>query len=404
MIEYRILYISAFCINLFLFAASIIYWRTLKTYPGVGLWIISNGIMAIINLTIMAQGAVDVAFLLFIGNCITVLVGVIRLEAFNRFCNRHARSWLYLPVILLIFILLFLSTFIWKNVLFRTAIMTVVLVFVLFRIIRVSFLPGSGIAPSISRLIAFICLVYTGSIVYRAADWFLFPSHHGLLTPSIANIQFSIVSTLLEITFTAIFLVLNSQRLMKELISLQKRLEELASTDPLTGLLNRRVIFEFGEVEFERARRYQHGLSIILFDLDHFKQINDTFGHAAGDTVLKAVADACLEDVRQSEILGRLGGDEFVIILPETEIGGANVTAERLRQKIKSITLTYAETEIQTTISIGVAELSDRETKFDDLLHTADLALYREKKSDSHATNQTQVNPLAVGFENGISF
>ncbi len=404
MIEYRILYISALCINLFLFVSSILYWRTLKTYPGVGLWIISNGIIAIINLNIMAQVVTDARVLVFIGNCITVLFLLIRLEAFNRFCNRQARSWLYLPFILLIFIILFYSTFTWNSIYFRTTMMTLIVVLVLFRISQVSFFPASDIPTGISRLIAFVSLGYAASIIYRTADWFLFPTHYYLLTPTPANIQFSIVSSIAEIAFTAIFLVLNSQRLMKELISLQKRLEELASTDPLTNLLNRRMIFEFGEIEFERARRYQHALSIILFDLDHFKQINDSLGHAAGDTVLKTIAAACLEEVRQSEILGRLGGDEFVIILPETGIGGANATAERLRQKIKSLTLNYAETEIQTTISLGVAELSEAEAKFDDLLHAADLALYCEKKADRHPTFQTHANTLAVGFENGLSF
>jgi diguanylate cyclase (GGDEF)-like protein len=404
MIEYRILFISAVCINLLLFMVAIVYWRALKTYPGWGLWIISNGLVAVIYLTIIFQGVVNADIMYFIDTSLMMFLVWIRFEAINRFYFHKEQIKVQLLILFTAISFLFFSIFFWQNVYLQIAILPLTMTYFLFKICRVCYFHATEISLSMTRFAFVVCSIFVLSLLYRAIDWFFYPSHHIMLTPVFANIQFSIVTIAMEISFTIILLVLNSQRLMKELTSLQKRLADLAATDPLTGLRNRRIIFELGEAEFDRARRYQQSLSVILFDFDNFKRVNDSLGHAAGDYVLKTISTACLEEVRQSEILGRLGGDEFVIILPQTEITGARATAERLRQKVKSMTLTYAGKAISMTISLGVAELSENETNFDVLLHQADLALYREKKIAHRVIDQAGSSSLALEYENGISF
>jgi len=405
MIEYRILFISAVCINLLLFMVAIVYWRALKTYPGWGLWIISNGLVAVIYLTIILQGVVNADILYFIDTSLMMFLVWIRFEAINRFYFHKEQIKVQLLILLTAISLLFFSIFLWQNVYLQIAILPLTMTYFLFKICRVCYLHATEISLSMTRFAIVACSIFVLSLLYRAIDWFFYPSHRILLSPTFANIQFSIIAIAMEISFTIIFLVLNSQRLMKELTSLQKRLTDLAATDPLTGLRNRRVIFEVGEAEFDRARRYQQSLSVILFDFDNFKRVNDSLGHAAGDYVLKTISAACLEEVRQSEILGRLGGDEFVIIMPQTEITGTRATAERLKQKVKSLNLTYAGKAISMTISLGVAELSESETNFDELLHQADLALYREKKKKARrVVEQRGSSSAALEVENGLSF
>ncbi|MBC7292566.1 MAG: GGDEF domain-containing protein, partial [Thermoleophilia bacterium] len=124
-----------------------------------------------------------------------------------------------------------------------------------------------------------------------------------------------------------------------EKVRLLEQARELANHDDLTGLANRRHFLGLAVRELERSRRYGSALSLIFFDVDHFKEINDTFGHRAGDLVLQKLALVCRSALRQSDILGRLGGEEFAVLLPETALEEAAEVAERLRATIASMDL-----------------------------------------------------------------
>jgi diguanylate cyclase (GGDEF)-like protein/PAS domain S-box-containing protein len=173
-------------------------------------------------------------------------------------------------------------------------------------------------------------------------------------------------------------------------ISQRKQLEAAlfheASTDSLTGVSNRRYFIAQAEQELRRSRRFARDLSVMMFDLDHFKSVNDRYGHAAGDAVLQGAVKAGLESLRQSDQMGRLGGEEFAVILPETGIKAAAEVANRLRQHIaeRSI-ITGGDTDrraaVDCTVSIGVAQLTPQDGSIDDLLHRADQALYRAKEN-----------------------
>lgn len=181
-----------------------------------------------------------------------------------------------------------------------------------------------------------------------------------------------------------LFVILN-RKLAKEVRkreAAESRLKLLAETDELTGLFNRRVFLRCLQFEESQFKRYGSEFSLIVLDLDKFKQVNDTYGHAGGDVVLKAVVD-CLKDTqRASDISARIGGEEFVLILPKTSAKDALQVAERLREKISQLEITLpndGQKVIRVTASLGVAGMS--ETLEENILRCADIALYQAKRN-----------------------
>ena len=169
--------------------------------------------------------------------------------------------------------------------------------------------------------------------------------------------------------------------LIESTIADNRRLEELAHTDPLTKTLNRRALNERLAAEMERVRRYSTTLSLLLVDLDHFKQINDTYGHLAGDNVLIEVSGLLQRVVRAVDIVARYGGEEFIVVLPETGAQGAEAFAERVRELIEAHGFVASRgTPIRLTTSIGVSAFPGFGVEsVEDLLANADQALYRAK-------------------------
>jgi diguanylate cyclase (GGDEF)-like protein len=155
----------------------------------------------------------------------------------------------------------------------------------------------------------------------------------------------------------------------------------LANIDPLTKSLTRRQFFNIAESEFLRFTRYRRQLSILVLDADHFKNINDTYGHYAGDLVLRSLSLVVLEQKRTQDTYGRLGGEEFALILPETNLQQAKIVAERV-QKAWSQTPCNVEGQlIYSTVSIGVAEANDQDQSFEDVLRRADRMMYKAKEA-----------------------
>jgi diguanylate cyclase (GGDEF)-like protein len=154
----------------------------------------------------------------------------------------------------------------------------------------------------------------------------------------------------------------------------------LATIDPLTEIANRRGFIERFEIERARAARSRRPLSLLMFDVDHFKNVNDTYGHDGGDAVLRAMADCFRQAMRASDVAGRLGGEEFVILLPETDLSGAQLLAERLRAAIERLALSFGKHLIGVTVSIGVVSVQHDEGAVERALHEADALMYRAKR------------------------
>ena len=165
-----------------------------------------------------------------------------------------------------------------------------------------------------------------------------------------------------------------------ELYTLKEEFRKQANTDSLTALYNRRYFTEHAEREFYRAKRHLRIVSLISIDIDHFKNINDGYGHPAGDKVLISVAKCLLPCIRQEDILARIGGEEFSILLPETTLQSANIVAERIRLNQSKLSIVGEwKGEIKLTVSIGVTCIRFEDNTFDDFFSRADKALYQAK-------------------------
>jgi diguanylate cyclase (GGDEF)-like protein len=158
-----------------------------------------------------------------------------------------------------------------------------------------------------------------------------------------------------------------------------QEVQSLAHTDPLTGLQNRRSLFELGRIEFARAQRMDRPFSCMMLDLDHFKQINDNYGHPVGDQVLQEFARRCAKHVREIDLIGRYGGEELIIFLPETERETAVMVAERLRSAIAATPVRIPNGEINITVSIGLGAMDQNTMQLETLIARADQAMYIAK-------------------------
>lgn len=160
-----------------------------------------------------------------------------------------------------------------------------------------------------------------------------------------------------------------------------REVQELALTDSVTGLRNRRGLLELGQQEMERSIRFRHSLSALMIDIDHFKNINDLFGHEGGDEVLRFLGNLLLNSTRKSDIVGRYGGEEFLILLSETELSSAIKAAERLRMSFSTLAIPVQDKKISCTISIGVSSLANGARDLHELIRQADQAMYEAKRA-----------------------
>jgi diguanylate cyclase (GGDEF)-like protein len=187
-------------------------------------------------------------------------------------------------------------------------------------------------------------------------------------------------------SFNSMVLQLDTAR--KELLESEENYRLLATTDPLTGLSNRRNFFEAAYAEFFRAERYNKDFTVIMIDIDHFKKVNDNYGHAAGDLVIMTIAELVRQELRDSDHPARYGGEEFIVLLPETNIIQAGMVAERIRVSIGNKKIYYKGIEINVTASFGIAAKSNTDIPYsanifsnpiDEIIDKADKALYRAK-------------------------
>ena len=174
---------------------------------------------------------------------------------------------------------------------------------------------------------------------------------------------------------------LKVKKLQDELLVKNATLARLTTVDQLTGLRSRRYVSEVLSIEFQRARRYGTALSVLMADLDRFKEINDRFGHPGGDVVLHGVASLLLSGLRSTDVGGRFGGEELLVVMTQVPAAGARVMAERWRANVESTSFRSPDGRpIRATLSMGIAEYAKSYTQPDELLAAADKALYLAKQ------------------------
>lgn len=176
------------------------------------------------------------------------------------------------------------------------------------------------------------------------------------------------------------YIVFQAIMFEKERNQMERKLRNLARTDPLTGALNRRHFWRTADMELHRHHRYFRELAMLVMDIDHFKRINDTFGHPAGDKVLCELAKSCVKNLRKSDIFGRIGGKKFAILLVETQAEACVEVADRLRQQLAAIEIIVdGGIPINVTVSTGVTHARREDESLDDLIKRADAALDQAK-------------------------
>jgi diguanylate cyclase (GGDEF)-like protein len=186
------------------------------------------------------------------------------------------------------------------------------------------------------------------------------------------NVVFNRIIATIVLYSVSLLLYRNSQS--------ESVLKRLATTDPLTGALNRRHFMELMSREQRRAERYNAVFSVLMIDIDHFKRVNDTYGHQVGDQAIQAMSDACQKALRPTDLLARYGGEEFIITLTHTDQPGAAKVAERLRESVAEIELPTEQGVLKFTISVGVSTFFKR-SLLEEIIGRADQALYQAKTS-----------------------
>jgi diguanylate cyclase (GGDEF)-like protein len=243
--------------------------------------------------------------------------------------------------------------------------------FFLFELRAVVWGIGSGL------LVMFVSIVGTVAGVIPYAPLLARAPYEGGRISSWWLVFMSIISVAVGLALVTLFAYLTVRLRDRE-----QRLHEVARTDPLTGVSNRRRFLELFALEFERVQRYGGELSCVMLDLDHFKAINDRYGHAVGDRVLAAAADAFRIGLRTADVIARWGGEEFALLLPQTNLSGAQAVAERCRCALEQAVIPVEGGKIRVTVSIGVASLRGGGVDSPDaLMRSADAALYQAKHS-----------------------
>ena len=200
--------------------------------------------------------------------------------------------------------------------------------------------------------------------------------------------------------FTIVVTALGCYLLLKRQGESDSRLRDLAETDPLTGVANRRALMREAHLRLAEARRYRLPLSVLMIDIDHFKNINDEYGHLFGDRMLREISQICASKLRQSDFLGRYGGEEFLVICPNTPCENAQHLAERLRLAIAEMPVGDQTAKLSPTISVGVVALATITSISDveQLIGAADEALYRAKSNGRNRV-ETYTSPQALHLD-----
>ena len=380
--DLRTLFILTVLINIIIAFIMAIYWRTQKTYAGFGYWTLANVAMTVTFSLFALKGIAPEFVTVVIANTSAVSGAFFRYAGVRFFWGAESLPHLrfHQTVVAVCALLLTYYTCIDDNIVLRLFAVSLIVSGYFLATARNMIKGATQGYPYEAWTLALLNLVYATLMMGRAFEWLIFPeARHLLIASSMSTLYFSSI-LLLEVTTALLFLMLNSQRLAKNLLQMQGDLEKLAASDMLTGLYNRRKLEEVCTAALTHARVHNRPSALLLIDLDHLKQMNDTFGHPAGDALINTVVKTIRAQLRDQDILGRLGGDEFVVVLPATPEDAAKAFADQIRQSVQCQPFLWEDQEMAMSISVGVAALSDADCNWQDWLKRADTNLYQAKK------------------------
>ena len=247
-------------------------------------------------------------------------------------------------------------------------------------ILLIAFWMYRTLAVPMKKLIVHTIKIANGDLSSEDIDLGNRQDEIGILTKHFNDMSRTINRQIHELNAHRELLEQEVQARTKELEEANKKLDLISRTDELTGLPNRRDMLRTIDNEIGRVARTRKSFCFIFIDIDHFKEVNDTYGHACGDEVLKAVSHSIRGMLRKYDVIARYGGEEFLTLLPETDLAGAAIVAERFRKKIENMTVEYGKLSIKVTITLGVAQF-DSALGADKSIQMADKALYEGKES-----------------------
>ncbi|MCJ7545249.1 MAG: GGDEF domain-containing protein [Deltaproteobacteria bacterium] len=353
---------------------------TRKTYPGFGLWTAGTTTYTFGFLFLALRNIISDIFSIVLAGVFILSAALCFWEGTRRFRGKEVRKTLIVLLIAGYAVFQSYFTFVNNDIGVRiitysllAAVIYCAIALELFQVRLPALRASSWFTGSLFAL-------YGIFMVFRGLLTELLPPLHDLLEPNMLQAMTFLLGIFFGIAWTFGFVMLNSERLEADLKGAQDKLQKMATTDFLTGIANSRLFSETGEREVQRADRYKRPLALLMIDLDHFKKVNDKYGHAIGDKILVAFAGICKKCLRKADIFGRLGGEEFAILLPETDINGGSKFAERLRAIVEKSKIKVESKPFHITVSIGVTELQPDDDQIDAALRRADDTMYEAKK------------------------
>ena len=379
--DMRTIYFITMLINLVLATLMLVYWRTQKTYAGFSYMVLSTSLIALTFLLFTIRGRIPDYISILGANLMVGLAMLFRLEGFRRFVGFEQFQYGDLIPVAVMLLTASYFTFVQNSEMIRAIILSVVVIYFIIKMLYTLLTSTNQTEKPLILVIVVIHTIYVLVMSGRALAWlFIGPEMH-LFAPTTSNVGFFIYSLMNNVALTIVYIMMNGQRLTNHLTVAQQALELLATKDSLTDLYNYRTLRELGQSELLRSRRMNHELALLMFDIDRFKHVNDTYGHAAGDKVLNLLGNQALRTCRSMDIVARMGGDEFVMLLPETSAENAVIVAGRLQRIVAQEACEWDGQQIKITLSIGLTALTPDDREFESLLRRADDALYEAKRT-----------------------
>lgn len=364
---------------------AVIWIQNRKRFKGTSHWLICSLLQTVGFGIFVARNHLPGFVSIVIGNALILCGYLFLMTGIRRFIGRKSDYITAFIIFAVYSVSIIFFGVINPNFKIRVLIFTIVLTVIYMNIVYLLIFKTEKNEKAVFRAVIIVCFFSAVLSLVRFIISFLYYPQEGELyavtqVDSLMLISGQMLSLMLAFSLVLMInlkLFLDVQRYADEKELMVKELRRLATIDSLTGLFNRSKIEQVLTIEVLRAKRYKHPLSVIIADIDHFKNINDTFGHNIGDTVLAEISSIMKSHIREVDTLGRWGGEEFLIVCPETATDGARRLADNLRKKIEKHS--FRDVGIKT-ISMGVAQIENDEWD-EDLIKRADKNLYRAKRS-----------------------
>lgn len=354
--------------------------RSQKTYPGFGRWTLDKVPSALGWLLIGLRGFIPDWASIPLANALLLISPILTYEGIRQFRGKPARDLFnYLLLVVLIGTFIY---FTWglPDVNARIQIISFCAMLIFARCAIELFFGAPHNLRTSYWLTGGMFAFYTSILLLRVLTSISLPSLSDPLQVDMWESLLFLATNVAGIGWTFGFFMMTNQRLALELRTAEEEMRQMAATDFLTGALNRRAFSDVSQREYERARRYGESFALLIMDIDHFKKINDTYGHLAGDVMLQEIVKTLRANLRAVDVLARWGGEEFAVLLPDIDHIGCLGIAERLLGAVAELSVSMNEKTMQATISLGGAVWTPKEESVEALIKRADIALYQAKE------------------------